>query len=158
MKRKGFTLSEVLISVGIVGIIAAIMLPMVNKYRPDENKIKYLKAYNSLMELMPVVVNNRKAYPLMNSEDGVVYNEYPLLNTTASIEIDGKKYSGVEKFCRLVAMGMNTTGTISCPSTYDTSAIPDFQPSFETVDGTQFMIQTSITSGTYKSDIYIDVN
>ena len=42
-KASGFTLAEVLIALGIVGIIGALVVPMTNKFRPDVMKIKYLK-------------------------------------------------------------------------------------------------------------------
>ena len=84
MIKRGFTLAEILISVGIVGVIAALMLPMVNKYKPYENKIKFLKAYSAMYEMMPVIVNNRVAYPIVNEGDNIVYSNYPLFNTNAT--------------------------------------------------------------------------
>ena len=43
MKKKfGYTLAEVLIALGIVGFISAIMLPMINKVKPDPIKVTYI--------------------------------------------------------------------------------------------------------------------
>ena len=160
MQKRGFTLAEILISVGIVGVIAAIMLPMVNKFKPDENKIKYLQTYNSLMEVMPAVVNNRLAFPIMNDgDDELAYYEKPLLNSKAPYKIDGKVWSGPAKFCRVLASGFNTVGNnFNCSDTYDRATEPAFKPSFETSNGVQFMVQTYNDQGVYTSDIYIDVN
>lgn len=43
MKKKAFTLAEALIALGVVGIVAALMLPLANKTKPDAMKVKYLK-------------------------------------------------------------------------------------------------------------------
>ena len=46
MKRFGYTLAEALIALAIVGVVAAIALPMANKFMPDGNKILYLYYQN----------------------------------------------------------------------------------------------------------------
>ena len=162
MKKSGFTLAEVLISLCIVGILAAIMMPMVNKYRPDENKIRFLQMYQTLGETIPAIANSQKAYPIVDGS--LNYNDAPLMNVDAKINVEGEEISGVTKFCRLLAMGLNTTGTISCPKDF---LEPDkfvFTPSFTTDNGIQLMVQTkrSLNTGTglgeYVSEVYIDVN
>ena len=50
MKKKfGYTLAEVLIALGIVGFISAIMLPMINKVKPDPTKVTYIKTFDAIM-------------------------------------------------------------------------------------------------------------
>ena len=49
MRKKGFTLAEALIALGIVGIVAALALPMFNKTKPDSVKVAYLKTYDSIV-------------------------------------------------------------------------------------------------------------
>ena len=39
MKKTGFTLAELLITLVVIGIISAITLPAINKLMPDKNKI-----------------------------------------------------------------------------------------------------------------------
>lgn len=46
--KKGFTLAELLIVLGITGIVAAVLLPAINNIMPDKTKIMYLKAYDEL--------------------------------------------------------------------------------------------------------------
>ena len=43
MRKRAFTLAEALIALGVVGVVAALVLPLANKARPDEMKISYLK-------------------------------------------------------------------------------------------------------------------
>lgn len=55
MKKHGYTLTEVLISVGIIGVLAAVMLPMMNKFKPDPIKAKWVKTYDSINKVLPVL-------------------------------------------------------------------------------------------------------
>ena len=164
MQKRGFTLAEILISVGIVGVIAAIMLPMVNKFKPDENKIKFLQTYNSLVEIMPSIVNNRLAYPIMNDGEDDIYDKSPLLNTKAPFVIDGETFKGTKKFCHLLATGFNTVGDINCSEKYESlEELMKKTPSFTTANGVQFFVQTKIDTtkedeAEYSSEIYLDVN
>ena len=63
MKKFGFTLAEVLITMGIVGIVAAIALPSLNKAIPDSNKAKVLKAYNTITNINQKLLNDPRLYP-----------------------------------------------------------------------------------------------
>ena len=56
MKQKGYTLAEVLICVGIVGVLAAILLPLANKYRPDSTKALYVKTFNAVTDTVRIVL------------------------------------------------------------------------------------------------------
>ena len=38
MKRRGFTLTEVLVTIGILGIVTAVMAPVISNLIPDKNK------------------------------------------------------------------------------------------------------------------------
>lgn len=46
--KKAFTLSEALVTLAIIGVLAAILIPVINNARPDKDKIVYKKALYSL--------------------------------------------------------------------------------------------------------------
>ena len=48
MKKNGFTLQEALITVGIIGIVAAITIPALTKIMPNRYQTRYLKAYSAI--------------------------------------------------------------------------------------------------------------
>ena len=86
MKKNGFTLAEVLVTLGIIGILSAIMVPAVGNARPDKTKLLYLKTYDSLSEILNILVN-----------DTTIYNPYYTLGD--------KDRTMVENSCQITAQG-----------------------------------------------------
>ncbi len=56
MKKRGFTLAELLIVLGIAGVVAAVILPAINGLMPDKTKINYLKVYDELGKNIKAIV------------------------------------------------------------------------------------------------------
>ena len=48
MKKTGFTLSELVITLAIIGVAAALVLPQVMNMAPDKYKVRVLNIYNDL--------------------------------------------------------------------------------------------------------------
>ena len=46
--KKGFTLAEVMITLTVIGIITAVIIPVAIHSKPDENIMKFKKAHNTL--------------------------------------------------------------------------------------------------------------
>ena len=52
MKRNGFTLAEILITLGIIGVVAAMTMPVLfNKTQNKELQTAFLKTYSELSQL-----------------------------------------------------------------------------------------------------------
>lgn len=67
MKKFGFTLSEVLITLGVIGVVSAITLPLIHsKFQDYVLKNRFKKVYNTYIS----------AIQLMNAENGDVYSCY----------------------------------------------------------------------------------
>lgn len=168
MKKLAYTLAEALIAMVIIGIIAAITLPMMNKFMPDGNKALYLKTYDSLVEITQALVANPRLYPITNEGDGTIYTNYPLYNTDFIATVDGTNYGGnLAKYCQLLAtsFGDVPTNCSSNPLPTEPSWTED-NISFTAPNGIAFMVYTDagLENGEigrlvrYRSDVYIDVN
>jgi len=62
MLKKGFTLQELLITLAIIGIVAAVTAPSIKNLIPNENKVKYMKAYSTLTSLTNEIVGDSSYY------------------------------------------------------------------------------------------------
>jgi len=151
MKNKltAFSLGEVLVTLTIVGIIAALILPTIKHIKPDKQKMLFKKAYTNVERVVTELVNDNYLYPEVADYDGLDY--------TDGVELNNKTYGGVSKFCELFAMKLNNISSddIKCPYTSltDNSA---GTPSFVTNDGIEFYIPN--TSFATDTTISIDIN
>lgn len=62
MKKFGFTMAELLTTLGIIGVVAAITVPMANNLMPDKNKVAVLKAHKNLTEINHELLNDNGLY------------------------------------------------------------------------------------------------
>lgn len=60
--KRGFTLAELMIVLTILGVVAAILTPLAFNAAPDENKLKFKKAYYTLQRTTDAVMNS-DTYP-----------------------------------------------------------------------------------------------
>ena len=140
--KKAFTMAEALITMGIIGIVAAFTLPAINQLRPDETKIKYLKAFDALQEATIALASNTKEYPVCGNvavapDPTVRYNfsDIPLANirtsyfdtnnsegNNSSISYRMRWYNGNlngndgtgAKFCKLLAWSLGVEDVNGC--------------------------------------------
>ena len=70
MFKKGFTLQELLITLGIIGIVAAIVAPGIVGMMPDQKKAMYMKAYNTLTTLTNDILDDPSLYWTTYDNDG----------------------------------------------------------------------------------------
>lgn len=163
MKRFAYTLAEALIALAIIAVIAAITLPMANKFMPDGTKVLYLKAYDSLMTMTQSIAANPQIYPTNNEGDPIIYKNYPLFNLKATT-MDGVIYGGNRtKFCQLLAASFGDNAPNCSASYVENPAWNATNISFTANNGAEFMVFTdsAITQGNiahYKTDVYIDTN
>ena len=176
MKRSAYTLAEIVIAIGIVGVLAAVMLPMVNKYKPDTTKILYLNTYDALAESIATAADNNSYYEKDNGRFD--FSQYPFANLDRYIDSANSNHTiegGENKLCRVLAENFNITenindiitntpinGRIACDNTY-TPYNGVFIPSFTNANGVEFMITTTANApqlnlNRYQTDIIIDIN
>lgn len=116
-KKLGFTLAEVLITLGIIGVVAALTMPMLmQKYNNSVAETRLKKFYSTMNQAIMMAKNNYGDFPwndyaiwAKRDEDGeyidqndksdIVYNKYfaPYLNI-----IDNKKVIDAENYNRIL--------------------------------------------------------
>ena len=163
--KKGFTLAELLIVLGITGITAAILLPAVNNLMPDKTKILYLKAYDELQQNIQSLASNSSLYPicLEQGDTTIGCQEHPLINTSKPLTKKFESYTGDTKLCKLLAFSMDAQESCKDESfTYNNSTFKS-NLSFTTKNGMQWIVSPQARiiesdKATYQSDIYVDVD
>lgn len=131
--KKAFTLSEALVTLAIIGVLAAILIPVVDQVKPDKDKITYKKALYSMQTAVA------------DAMDTAVY----------SIAANGSDYwkdqnISDEAFCEAIADSLNTSGAVNCTGTSSYA-----NPNFITSDGVRFWGLENKFTGDERT-IYVD--
>lgn len=97
--KQGFSLAEALMTMVVLGIILAFVLPSITSTKPSESKLLYKKTFFTISEAMMAVINNPDLY------DTTQYDvlKYP---------VDAEE----ENFCQYLAGYLNTVGNVNCES------------------------------------------
>lgn len=119
--NKGFTLAEVLITLGIIGIVAAMTLPvLVANHRNKELQTLFKKAYSTLWNVhQRMIVDYGGVYSIFIQKDTDTNGSSPLIaKKYEQIEAFSKYFSGA-KICDYSASYLSCSGK-SIPATYKT--------------------------------------
>lgn len=63
MKIKAFTLTELLIALAVIGILIAILLPVIFNLMPDQNALMAKRAYYAVQTITGDLINDEACYP-----------------------------------------------------------------------------------------------
>ena len=64
MRRfKGFTLTELMIALAVLGILIAVVTPAIMKAKPNKNKMMVKKAYYTAENVISALINDETVYP-----------------------------------------------------------------------------------------------
>lgn len=134
MVKKGFSLPEVLIAIGIIGILAIILIPQLSKDNPSRSKVIFRKAYNTLAQIVANMINDDVAYPATQFDGTVPRGFNYTVQTPAGT---------LNKFCLLLSNQLNTVGNITCPATGDPAAPANIATTkiFDMPDGSTWYIR-----------------
>ena len=170
MKKFGYTLAEILIAITIIGIMTAVMLPLVNNTKPDKTKVMYLKTYDSLVEILNNVSSNSQIFAVSTQSGGQTYDisKCPLFDT-AERRINGNNevilatQDGNDKLCSVVAasFGVEPNDDSCSDNVPYTDANFLTNLSFTNNYGMQFKFIVAgidVVNGIYNTGIYIDTD
>ena len=101
MLRKGFTLLEILLTLAIIGALAAVLLKVITNAMPDAGKAKFLKAYSTTRLIVSEMINDSSLYPDTDEASEM----YGFANTTQPFYgfYNDPEFSGDQKFEKIFA-------------------------------------------------------
>ena len=109
--KKAFTLAELVIVLGVIGIASALIIPAVSHLRPDKTKVAYLKAYDTISERVRDLSSNSMLYPICDTigSETVSCQQIPLfsLESTRATRSGYVIPHGNRKLCNLIAEEFN---------------------------------------------------
>lgn len=144
MKKKAFTLAEILIAFGAIGIIAAVTAPMLGSLLPDENKVKVLKYHKVISEINNELYNDKSLY--IDNMDGAECIGYNCTTKPTNPKYIDQNIEGYQKFGALFVDKMDSVVSEDIGN-------PTY---FNLADGSTWAISWKQDSGNI--EIMIDVN
>lgn len=146
-KAQGFTLSEVLVTIAVLGILGAILIPTIMRVAPSKNKVLFRKAYATIQSTINTLINDDTNYP---GDKSVTISSiaYPLgfnYTTSTSNALSGTTYN---KFCYFLIDSLNTvsSGPTSCLNS--SQAGNSYLTNFTTSDGIYWTLFVPIADST----------
>lgn len=115
-KLKGFTLTELMVAMGVIGILVAVVTPAIMKTRPNKNKMMIKKSFYTAEQIVSTLINDERLYPDMKEicDREVVEGKDPTKVYCAfgfdydnSVRYEGETYAGNTKFADLFASRLN---------------------------------------------------
>lgn len=149
--KFGFTLSEVLISLTIIAVVGAVLIPSVTSMVPDKNKVMLKKAYAVLEQAIHDLINDDVNYPYAKT-----YTVGSVLYHRGFNYVDATSNGSINKFCYLLSDSLNTVGAVTCPDTNTKPLISN--TSFTTSDGVLWRINVTAFFGMDDTDKTIPDN
>lgn len=145
MKKFGFTLSEILVTIAVIGVISSIVVPMVGDILPDQDKMKVLKCYKTIVDINKEILSDPSLYwtPANSNCTGLYCYQQPI-----NPDYDDSKFSGFNKYLLLFASKLDSdfSGNISGSQSV---------ASFRTPDGIDWKLELS---GLYTYTITVDLD
>lgn len=150
--KKGFTLAEVLITLGIIGVVAAMTMPtLINNHREKETVVK-LKKLNSTLQNAYNIMRQEEYGSSINSILDYGTNDEFIDNFTKYLKVQNVCHEGELDDCFIVKSSYKTIGNGVGTPMYSPNST-----AFVLADGTVVIVSTRGTAITYKQ-LFVDLN
>ena len=152
--KQAMSLGEVLITLAIVGIVAAITTPVLITVIPDKSDTLIKRGTYTIEHTVSDIVNNETYYPVKkvvtkegtgDDETQIVSKVYGLRNTDKITE-NGVEYSGDTKFCMLFASKFQLYPNTSVTCTTTAADKDEDGYTFKSSDGIEWKVPVSAFS------------
>ncbi len=138
-KRVGYTLAEVLVIIGVLGVIAAISLPTLVKHIPSKEEELHKKATYQIEQAVAQMYDDTSMYfrkpgfenQAFRNTDKVIFGGQEYGGQTGEVDEDNKRNT---KFCKLFITKFNSAGPNNCNGA-DAATL-----TFRTMDGIEWYI------------------
>ena len=164
MYKKGFTLQELLVSLAIVGVVAALVMPGLNSMRPDKAKTTYIKAYNTLTTQTAEILDDNSLYwndGYNSAGEAEAVGLYSDAQPMVEPYNNDSNCKGANKFPAILSHRLNLNGD----ATYTLAAGGGTSTAnFRTTDGVEWRFETKEVSVNtpggigYQTDVTININ
>ena len=133
-KQRGFTVAELLITLGIIGVVAAISAPMILNLFPDNDKAQVIRINKLISEINNELLSDPSLYLITGNCTGLDCTDRPL-NPNFQENNFQNNFFGFRKYGNLFASKLVIDGEITNIAT---------NTSFTTTDGINWLIQRNI--------------
>ena len=119
MKKNAFTMAELLMAIGIIGVISAISIPVISGIIPDADKAKVIKYHNNLVKYTSDLLDNRGIYYEINNCIGLECEGQPVTAPFNNAR-DAQIYGGNAKYENLIEymMGIDNNNELADGSSW----------------------------------------
>ncbi len=146
--RKGFTLSELLIALGVISILCAVLLPIIFNLMPNQNVVMARRAFNVAQVAVSDLINDENCYPDLTRSS---------TNPKVGFD-DGSGYAKCQAWGVLKSGSSHDKFAVLFANKLGITSVTASEQSFKTQEGMEWTIYGGTDDCSECNVIEIDVN